>query len=468
MCNVQATARRYGSREAEETIVKAANRGKLESWLHLCDQPAFGPSAERWVQQRPWFLAFVVGMNLFVMEQAGLSQLRVLALLGIIALPFSVAVTSAIVPRMRRLTPATLWLWMASGSVFITSALAVTGGMRSPLLPMMVVPVITNVAVWGWSLPARILAGNFTISVIILSSLPPVVTGTPIASPYFEVLIALNLLVGVAFGCQTVLGLSEGFTSKSRVLDSVREQALESAAGRVRSLEQVGAKVAHELKNPLAAIKSLLQLEQSGARDERSQRRLDVMTREVARMEGILREYLSFSRPLEDLRLGAVDLAVVADNVLALLEGRAASTGVRLSRTGASVLLSGDGRRLEEAVLNLTANALEATPKGGSVTVEVSATKVGGILRVCDTGMGMSPAVLDKVGTPFFTTRKEGNGLGVVLARGVITQHGGQLEFTSRPGTGTTATVTLPGTLPKCAAAIALLPGKVHGPHFIG
>jgi signal transduction histidine kinase len=448
--------------------VKAANGGKLESWLRLCDYPAFGPSAERWVQQRPWFLAFVVGMNLFVLEQAGLSQTRVLVLLGIIALPFSVAVASAMVPSLRKLTPRTLWLWMASGSVFITSSLAVTGGVRSPLLPMMIVPVITIVAVWGWSLPARILAGNFTLGVIVLSSLPQVVTGAPIRSPYFEILMALNLLVGVSFGCQTVLGLSEGFTSKSRVLDTVREQALESAAGRVRSLEQVGAKVAHELKNPLAAIKSLLQLEQSGGRDERSQRRLDVMTREVARMEGILREYLSFSRPLEDLRLGAVDLAVVADNVLALLEGRAATTNVRLARTGTSVLLAGDGRRLEEAVLNLAANALEATPRGGSVTVEISSSKTGGILRVCDTGAGMSPAVLEKVGTPFFTTRKDGNGLGVVLARGVITQHGGQLDFASRPGQGTTATVTLPKALPISGAVCDAFPGQVHGPHSAG
>jgi signal transduction histidine kinase len=233
----------------------------------------------------------------------------------------------------------------------------------------------------------------------------------------------------------------------------------------VRSLEQVGAKVAHELKNPLAAIKSLLQLEQTGERDERSQRRLDVMTREVARMEGILREYLSFSRPLEDLRLGAVDLAVVADNVLALLEGRAASSGVRLQRSGASVLLAGDARRLEEAVLNLVSNAMEATPSGGAVTVEVAASKCGGLLRVRDTGAGMTPAVLEKLGTPFFTTRKEGNGLGVVLARGVITQHGGQLDFTSRPGAGTTATVTLPQTMPSTAM---ILPGRTHGSHSVG
>jgi two-component system sensor histidine kinase FlrB len=84
------------------------------------------------------------------------------------------------------------------------------------------------------------------------------------------------------------------------------------------------------------------------------------------------------------------------------------------------------------------------------------------VLRVRDTGKGMTAAVLEKLGTPFFTTRAEGNGLGVVLARTVITQHGGRLEFTSAPGTGTCATVVLPETLPTSGA---IREGQVHGPH---
>ena len=418
--------------------------GRIEAWLQLGHCPAFGPSAQRWMRQRPWFIALVVGMNISVLDLAGLSRPRLLTLLGLVAMPLGFAILSLVHPRLRRLTPTGLWFWMAGGSLTITSALAATGGLRSPLLPMLVVPVITIVGVWGWALPARILAGNFACSVLILSALPPFITGAPVPSPYYELLIALNLLAGVSFGCRTVLGLSEGFTKKSLVLDSVRAKALEAATGRVRSLEQVGAKVAH---------------------DERSQRRLEDMTREVARMEGILLDYLSFSRPLEDLRLSAVDLANVADNVVALLEGRAAERGVRIERTGGSLMLAGDGPRLEEALLNLTANALEATPSGGTVRVDVFRAAEGGTICVRDTGVGMDAAVLEKVGTPFFTTRREGTGLGVVLARAVITQHGGRLEFTSRPGQGTTATVTLPPCLPTAGA---ILPGHVHGPSAAG
>jgi signal transduction histidine kinase len=415
-------------------------------WMQVGDCPAFGASGARWVRQRPLFLALVVSLNLFLLHRAGLSHTRLVILLGIITIPFATALITAL--RYDKLTPKSLFLWLASGNVFMVTAIATTGGVHSPMLPMLTVPVMVVVAVWGWRKPAKILVANFVVSVLILFALPRAVTGEPVPSPYFDVTMTINLILGIAFGSQSVVGLSEGFTSKARVLESVREQALVTAASRVRSLEQVGAKVAHELKNPLAAIKSLLQLEQAAGRDEKSQRRLDVMTREVARMEGILREYLSFSRPLEDLRVGAVDLAAVADNVLALLEGRAATANVRLSRTGASALLAADGRRLEEAVLNLTANALEATPAGGSVSLDITATKAGCVLRVRDTGVGMSAAVLEKVGTPFFTTRKDGNGLGVVLAKAVITQHGGHLEFNSHPGQGTVATVTLPPSLP--------------------
>jgi signal transduction histidine kinase len=415
-------------------------------WMQVADCPAFGASGARWVRQRPLFIALAVSANIFLLHRGGLSSTRICLLLGIVTIPFTIAVVSAL--RFAKLTPKSLFLWLASGNACMVTAIAATGGVRSPMLPIMAVPVMVVVAVWGWRKPARIMVANFAFCVLVLFALPRALTGDPIPSPYFNIIITVNLILGIAFGSQSVVGLSEGFTSKARVLETVREQALATAASRVRSLEQVGAKVAHELKNPLAAIKSLLQLELAAGRDEKSQRRLDVMTREVARMEGILREYLSFSRPLEDLRVGAVDLAAVADNVLALLEGRAAGANVRLSRTGASALLAGDGRRLEEAVLNLAANALEATPAGGTVSLDISASKAGCILRVRDTGAGMSQAVLDKVGTPFFTTRKDGNGLGVVLAKAVINQHGGQLEFDSRPGHGTTATVTLPPSLP--------------------
>lgn len=103
-----------------------------------------------------------------------------------------------------------------------------------------------------------------------------------------------------------------------------------------------------------------------------------------------------------------------------------------------------DPRRLTEALLNLVANAIEATPPGGEVVVEVRPAGDQAEIVVRDTGRGMPADTLKRIGTPFFTTRDDGTGLGVVLARSVIAQHGGSLRYESEPGRGTRVKVTLP------------------------
>ena len=126
-----------------------------------------------------------------------------------------------------------------------------------------------------------------------------------------------------------------------------------------------------------------------------------------------------------------------------MLSGRADGARVRLSARG-DASVEGDPRRLREALLNLVANAIEATPPGGEVAVEVRPVGDQVEIEVRDTGRGIAPETLRRLGTPFFTTRAEGTGLGVALARSVIAQHGGALRYESEPGKGTTARATLP------------------------
>ena len=93
---------------------------------------------------------------------------------------------------------------------------------------------------------------------------------------------------------------------------------------------------------------------------------------------------------------------------------------------------------------DLVANAIEATPPGGEVVVEVRPSAGRAEIMVRDTGRGMPPETLRRLGTPFFSTREGGTGLGVVLARSAIALHGGSLDYESEPGRGTTARATLP------------------------
>jgi signal transduction histidine kinase len=138
--------------------------------------------------------------------------------------------------------------------------------------------------------------------------------------------------------------------------------------------------------------------------------------------------------------------------VLDVLAGRADQAGVTLTLDGGATAVHGDARRLKEALINLVANAIEATPSGGTVALRVrngkssgSAASAGSVLiEVRDTGRGIAPEDLERIGTSFFTTRPNGTGLGVVLAQGVINQHGGTLTYKSTVGQGTIATITLP------------------------
>jgi len=229
-----------------------------------------------------------------------------------------------------------------------------------------------------------------------------------------------------------------------------REEMASEALCRARTLEQIGAKVAHELKNPLAAIKALVQLSARNAPATLSQERLQVVEKEVSRMQDILADYLSFTRPLQEVRPEQIELGSLVSEALSVLSARADDARVTLSSRGEATV-EADPRRIREAVLNLVANAIEASQHGGDVTVEVLGRGESAEIVVRDSGSGMPPEALKRLGTPFFTTRDDGTGLGVVLARSVVAQHGGSLRYDSELGRGTTASISLPTRqAPRC------------------
>jgi signal transduction histidine kinase len=165
-------------------------------------------------------------------------------------------------------------------------------------------------------------------------------------------------------------------------------------------------------------------------------------------MSVILQGHLGFSRPLDRLEPVEVELADVAESVLALLEARAKAAAVSLERKGRA-RATVDPKQLRGALLNLVANAIEACSRGGRVKIALAEEHGNVRVGVEDDGRGMPPEVVQRVGTPFFTTRERGTGLGVVLARAAFEQHGGTLEYRSAPGKGTTVL----GTLPRAPAA---------------
>lgn len=362
----------------------------------------------------------------------------------------------------RRMDPSRIEIGFAiinvMAQLYSISAAVLTGGFSSPAVPMLLVPAFISLLFLGPRPMARRMSLlNITLIASMLA-LPDWMSGPKLPTLHY----GAALVVSLAW---TLLILHHIYghiaTISHRAGDAIgcmREQRLAEAEAQTRRLQAVGAKVAHELKNPLAAIKGLCQLIARNPASDRTAARLAVVDAEIARMETILAEYLSFSRPLEDVCIAEVDLAAISKDVVDVLTGRAAQTGVELSASPEAVPFHGDGRRLREALLNLVANAIEATPSGGSVRITCSAEGQGARIAVRDSGRGIPQEHLARLGTSFFTTRSEGTGLGVVLAQGVVQQHGGQLVYSSEAGRGTTATIVLPERLPLGSAGVAPAP----------
>lgn len=329
--------------------------------------------------------------------------------------------------------------------VLVLLSVAVTGGLHSPLLLGITGHLAGVVLRRGWTRETHWGLGAFCAFVIGLAVAPDPWFGPSIPEPTYTVTVVVVLLLTATVTVDYLAMVMRAGGDAVRQLLRVRDERADEALARAAELERMSSHLSHELKNPLGAIKALVQLSVRAERDPDIRVRLAVVEGEVERMQSILQGYLSFSRPVDALHPAPVALGPLADEVLAILEGRAEGAQVALRRSG-DASIRGDPRRLKEALLNLVANGIEATAPGGEVEVRVARTDAAARVEVRDTGRGMPPDVLERVGTPFFTTRAAGTGLGVSLARGVVLHHGGTLEYASAPGRGTVATVTLPVT----------------------
>jgi signal transduction histidine kinase len=328
--------------------------------------------------------------------------------------------------------------------LFVVGSATLTGGVHSPFLPSIVLPAIVSLLVFGPIPASRWITIANVCLVVAMIALPRSITGDALPDTHYT----LGILLGLGWSLFMLHFMAGRLAiAASRAGDTyacLREERVSEAEAQLRRLQSVGAKVAHELKNPLAAIKGLCQLVARTPESERTQERLAVVSSEIERMEKILGEYLSFSRPLEDVVPETIDLTAIARDVRDVMAGRADQAGVSLAVEGGSVPAKGDPRRLKEALINLVSNAIEATPDGGRVQLRVRGNGAGALVEVEDTGRGIAAEDLERLGTSFFTTRPNGTGLGVVLAQGVITQHGGTLTYTSTVGRGTVARISLP------------------------
>lgn len=217
-------------------------------------------------------------------------------------------------------------------------------------------------------------------------------------------------------------------------------------ADQLCAVGQLAAGAAHELRNPLTAIKMLVQT----SREEACQRGLPtedlrVIEGEVRRMERCLHTFLDFARlPNPERRL--FDLAGLVERTFSLVEGRARRQEVRLDFTPPlePILLEADPEQVQQVLVNLLLNSLDAMPQGGSIDVECHADDEEMRLYVRDTGPGLAPEILPRLFEPFASTKETGLGMGLVVSRRIAQAHDGQLRAVNPVGGGAEFELRLP------------------------
>jgi signal transduction histidine kinase len=217
---------------------------------------------------------------------------------------------------------------------------------------------------------------------------------------------------------------------------------------------QIAASVAHELNTPLGTIllRSQLVLRQHQDAEELSD--LKVIESEAQRCRRIIDSLLSFSRRSEGA-MSETDMTSLIEESLSIVGRDLENKGVAVESHHAdeAATVCVDPNQIQQVLLNLVANAADAMPDGGTLRISTRSLPERNMLeiRVADTGSGMSPEVLQKAMSPFYTTkpRGKGTGLGLPICQRIVEEHQGEIEIQSRPGEGTVVSVLLPQVASK-------------------
>ena len=228
-------------------------------------------------------------------------------------------------------------------------------------------------------------------------------------------------------------------TEKAKMQEQLRKSDRLSIVG------ELAAGIAHEIRNPMTALKGFIQLLKPSIKAEHSMY-YDVITSELARIDSIINEFLILAKP-QEIRFQESDVCQIMRETVDLLSAQAVLYNVQFSTDYQANLpfVYCEPNQLKKVFINLIKNAIEVMPSGGQITITINKTEEQNV-QICiqDEGMGIPKDKIKKLGEPFYTTKEKGTGLGLMVSYRILEEHNGTIQVESEEGKGTLFKITLP------------------------
>lgn len=217
-------------------------------------------------------------------------------------------------------------------------------------------------------------------------------------------------------------------------------------ADRLKTLGEVAAGLAHEIRHPLASIRGALEIIDARSTPDSPEAEFSHLAlAEVQRLDQLVWEFLRYARPHEpDFRPTPLDDVVERAVALLRVEADRAGVTLRVDRCDVPANVTLDAEQIEQVLLNVILNAVQASPRGSDVRMQERLEREHAIVEVMDEGPGIPAEHIGDIFSPFFTTKEKGTGLGLSIAQRIVLRHHGRIDVDSRPGCGTCVRILLP------------------------